>query len=286
MPKNQAQRLTYYETKRLQLNYVTNPLKNDYNKLIGILSHDYKDNGNQSNFMVTHKVLMQLNNAYMAYDLKRDEYNTYVTFNEPETQAKQGRRLHETKTALAKLREEMSHHESRIASAEKQTRSMSEEVEKLKDENQVLENGISSLADSEEYQGTKKEYYSNQMKIWELQEAVKTTIEKVKARQEEKTYMAREYENSLASTETSRKQIEEMKNLNALLKQELEQLRESEIDALQQRDTERQKQLEKLQIAREKHDSLKRKLGNTFKFLKDTSHLKKRKVRGLTPNGK
>lgn len=286
IPKNQAQRLTYYETKRLQLNYVTNPLKNDYNKLIGILSHHYKDNDKQSNFMVTHKVLMQLNNAYMAYDLKRDEYNTYVTFNEPETQAKQGRRLQETKTALAKLREEMTHHESRIASAEKQSKSMSEEIEKLKDENQVIENGISTFADGEEYQGIKKEYYSNQIKIWELQEAVKTTIEKIQARQEEKTYMAREYENSLASAETSRKQIEEMKNLNALLKQEIHQLQESEIDALKQREIERQKALEKLQMAREKQDTLKRKLGNTFKFLKDTSHLKKRKVRGLTPNGK
>lgn len=284
--KSLAPQLTYYQTKRMQLNYVTNPLKNDYNKLIGIFSNDFSDNQSQNNALVTHKVIMQLNNAYLGYDLSRDELNTYLNFNDTETQAKPGRRLDQTKSVLAKLREEMSHHESRIAAAEKQTSSATEETTNLNEKVAEIKKEIESLAESKGYKDNKKTFYENQLEVWKLQEAIKDNLQKIKARQEEKTYMTNEYNNSLSSTEVSRKQIAEMKTLNINLIQEISQLRESETQSLQLRSKERAKAIESLNIAREKQETLKRKLGSTLRFLKDTSHLKKRKIRGLTPNVK
>lgn len=279
-----ARLASYYETKRLQLNYVTNPLKNDYNKLIGILARDLGDS--KSNLIVTHKVIMELNNAYLAYEATRGEYNSYVSFNDPETQARQGRRLDETKTILAKLRDETSHHETRIAAAEKQNENCVREMESLRENNSSLEAAIATFCEVNNYSGSQKEYFANQRQIWDLQESVRTMIEKIRARLEEKTYMNNAYSNSESATSFSKTQMEEMGKLNEKLLAELNELREAESGAVGQRDNERQEALARLAAAQQKQETLKRKLGNTFKFLKDTSHLKKRKARGITPNGK
>lgn len=62
--EQQEEKPSYYETRRLNLDYITNPLKNSYNILSGIRNDD---NYNDSSIL-THKLLLQLNESFLKYD--------------------------------------------------------------------------------------------------------------------------------------------------------------------------------------------------------------------------
>ena len=87
--EQQEEKPSYYETRRLNLDYITNPLKNSYNILSGIRNDD---NYNDSSIL-THKLLLQLNESFLKYDQLDEESKIFNKFNEPEIQEdKIGRR--------------------------------------------------------------------------------------------------------------------------------------------------------------------------------------------------
>lgn len=72
-PKKVELKRTYYQMKRLDLDYITNPLKNDYSDLIGI--HGDARDGE----VLTHRLIMRLNDAYFEQEKGYNELESYRT---------------------------------------------------------------------------------------------------------------------------------------------------------------------------------------------------------------
>lgn len=278
---------TYYETKRLQLDYVTNPLKNDYDKLIGIQSN--VDGYNVPKFkqnLLTHKLILQLNNAFNESALVQREYDIYQEFEQAQT-TKIGRRETEFAKALTNLSDDIDHAESRINIANKKTISKSAEIEKIKEEIKKNQGDIDNYLEKEENKDVSddfKKFYKNHMEIWDLQSKIKENLVKIKSKNEEKNYMINEYENSMKSIDESKEQIKTLETKLMDNKRKYDAIVDTEEEERTKMDKRRQEQINEIERQRARNDGLRLKLAKSLKFLKDTSHLKKRKGRGLTPS--
>ncbi|KAI5949793.1 HDA3 [Candida theae] len=178
---------TYYETKRLQSDYITNPLKNSYNELIGITgTTESPDTG-----ILTHKSILQLNAACKTLKRTRDELASYNHFDSPEIQEKIGRREREMRLAVSKIFDDLDHAQQRIDSGSKWYTRKNEQVEQLESSIEEKEREISEFRntlDSKE----KKSYVSNQVKIWELEKQIKQFISRIKSKDDERNFTNKE----------------------------------------------------------------------------------------------
>lgn len=276
---------TYYETKRLELEYVTNPLKNNFHRLIGI--HSSSENNGYTNQILTHKLIMQLNTAYMELQLEEQEYNSYVKFNELEIQDKLGRREKSMRKAISNIFDDISHSESRVNIANKWIIKKSEEIEAHKLKIKELENSIANFIEVNKIDDeTKAEFFKNQYEIWETQTKIKDYIEKISAKNEEKNYITREYQKSVDSIKESETQIETIKAKIDDNEKKLDAIVEASLQESKLFDTRKRKLIDDIKEETTRNEALRVKLNNSLKFLKDTIHLKKRKGRGITPNSK
>lgn len=284
-----SKKKSYYETKRLQLDYVTNPLKNDYNTLSGIQSHrGVSEDAPKDHSILTHKVILELNSSYLELQLVEEEYNSYIEFNKEDKQKTCGRRVDELKLALSKILDDVDHVQNRIDVAEKKVLKRNQEVEEL--EKQVAENSekLKKFAESHELEDSsqKGQFVSNQLKIWELQKQVKSLVEKLHSKGEEKGYTTKEVSNCNDSITTSNEQLSQINGTIDSLKRNITDathLEEEEAANFKKQRVDLKSTIEGLS---KENVSLKAKLTKSLKFLKDTSHLKKRKGRGLTPNNR
>lgn len=273
---------SYYESNRLQLNYITNPLTNNYDKLIGIFNHVSTKINDNPNFL-THKLIMQINDVYSNYEIAKQEYQHYIRFNEPERQQeKLGRREHELKKVLANILSDVDHNTLRIESSNKKYLKKQEEIEAMRIELEKLNETITTFTSSIEDNSIVK-VIENQIKIWELRANIKTTINKIKSKHEEKSYMKQELDNSTESIKQSQRQIFELKEYSTNLSKRLESFKENDVEENKKFVFERNTLIGKVVKEKENNEELKKKLTKTMKYLKDTSHLKKRKNRGITP---
>ncbi|EDK47132.1 hypothetical protein LELG_05313 [Lodderomyces elongisporus NRRL YB-4239] len=272
---------TYYELKRLQLDYVSNPLKNDYNELIGIQLSGHTELFN--NNILTHKVLLQLNSAYQLLARAQRELESYERFDSPEMQNRIGRREREMKIAVSNVFDDIGHAQMRIESGNKWVAKKQEQIEQQRLEIKEKETALKKYI--EEVEGDeKKEFVKNQLQIWELQSQIKSMIVKMQSKNDEKNYTLREVENSLKSIEDSKEEQEQ-------LKLEIEELNRKEEEMLQDEEKKhtdfkkrKQELVDSINDFERSNDAMEKKLQSAFKFLRDTSHLKKRKVRTATPN--
>ncbi|KAK6453919.1 class II histone deacetylase complex subunits 2 and 3-domain-containing protein [Scheffersomyces xylosifermentans] len=284
-PKDE-EKPTYYETKRLVSEYVTNPLKNSFQKLIGIHSNGDSNNGH-INSILTHKLIMQLNTAYLSLQIAERECSSYVKFNEPEIQSRFGRREKTTKATISTIYDDISHSESRVSIANKWIIKKSENIVANKEKIKELEETLSNYIEINKVDNkTKEEFIKNQLEIWETQAKIKETIERINAKNEEKNYITKEYQNSVDSIKESETQIEATKEKIASNKRKYDSLVDAQEEAQKTFKAKKQDIINNIKEETLRNESLRIKLNNSLKFLKDTSHLKKRKGRGLTPNSK
>lgn len=282
---------SYYELKRLELDYVTNPLKNDFNTLIGIYSNDNSTKSTQrteiNKSILTHRLIMQLNNAYKNLDIVNLEHQAHLQFNDNERQEKFGRREKEYNMTLSKICDDIDHTQHRIDFAEKQFLRKTEKIEEIKQKNAEVQTALESFIKEKNIDDDekRKKFVENQFKIWELRKQISDTLLKVKSKNEENAYMTTEYQNAAKSIEDSNKEIKQTVDDIKDLKRKIETAFETNEDNKKFK-KQRQNLLDKIELAKEKDDVLKKKLGKSLKFLRDTSHLKKRKGRGATPNSK
>ncbi|KAK6461250.1 class II histone deacetylase complex subunits 2 and 3-domain-containing protein [Scheffersomyces coipomensis] len=278
---------SYYESKRLQSDYVTNPLKNSYNQLIGIHSNGGNGSGFNNSSILTHKLIMQLNNAYLDMQRAEEEYNGYVRFNEQESQERSGRREDPLKKTISNIYDDIDHAEVRISTANKWIAKKSEEIETYKTKIKELEEAIHQFP---EFNNIEKEsnqkYIKNQLEIWELQNKTRELIRRISSKGEEKSFMQKEYQNSEKSIEDSEKEIEELKSQIRENKRKYESFIEQQEDESKEFEVKKKSITHEIKEERIRNEALKIKLNSSLKFLRDTSHLKKRKGRGLTPNSK
>lgn len=145
---------TYYETKRLQLDYVTNPLKNDYDKLIGIhlnvlVGGHGTDNTKFTPNLLTHKLILQLNNAINDYQAVTDEVKVYEDYASDKQQLRHGRRQRELDQTLASINIDMDHAESRINVATKKLASRQDEIDQFKRDIANSKQAVETFLDNE-----------------------------------------------------------------------------------------------------------------------------------------
>ncbi|EGV65811.1 hypothetical protein CANTEDRAFT_133231 [Yamadazyma tenuis ATCC 10573] len=214
-PKN-----TYYQMNRLKSNYITNPLMNNFDNLIGIFNHNLNstDFGNHNHSLyLTHKLMMQLNNIYLQYEVIKQEYDSHLFYNEDEVQNNRiGRRHQELAKTLSSLLMDVDHSSSRIETGNKKFTKKQEEIEVLRKDIEEMKQTIQNFKDHEDVRSYEKKIklIGNQIKIWELTKSIEHGIGKIKSKQEEKDYMKTEYENSLKSIRESKSSINELEEVN------------------------------------------------------------------------
>lgn len=278
---------SYYESKRLQLDYVTNPLKHDYASLSGIHNHHLsglklkKD----SNIM-THMLLLKLNAGYHDLNIIREEFDSYIAFNKPDKQRSFGRRVEEIKRTLTAIIEDHDHAELRLLVTQKKINKRTEENEVLSGKIGNINALLANFVDSHNLDpdSTKARFVKQQLKMWELQNEIKALAAKTKAKGDEKNYMTTELQSCEASikqsTEQTERAMEECKKLNS----QIDEAMESESKEASDYKQVRERKLAELEKATAANDALRVSFSQTLKFLRETAHIKKRKGRGLTPN--
>ncbi|CAK7904752.1 HDA1 complex subunit 3 [[Candida] anglica] len=285
----ESKKKTYYELRRSGgQSYVTNPLTNDMNSLLGIfpgenISGENKQQSLSSNTL-THKLIMRMNSTYLQWKLIQQEHNRYLEFHDEKTQKKVGRREKDTQQSLSTIINDVDHAKTRITAAEKRYGKLSSDIEQGKEELRRLEGYLDNFI--EEYSITSpklKQYYENQKKIWEIQANIQDSITKISAKHEEKSFMATEYVNALKSTNEFKEQIEQVTKSNEETKRKLEENRESQEKEELEFKKQKKVLVDQLEPEKKRREVLRAKLGKSWKFLRHTSHLKKRKGRGITP---
>ena len=98
--------------------------------------------------------------------------------------------------------------------------------------------------------------------------------------------MSKEYKNCLESITESEKQIDITKDLILQNREKSDVVSGEEIQEEKKFEQQKQSIIDEIKTEKSRNEALMMKLSTTLKFLKDTSHLKKRKGRGLTPNSK
>ncbi|OBA24123.1 hypothetical protein METBIDRAFT_118204 [Metschnikowia bicuspidata var. bicuspidata NRRL YB-4993] len=282
-------RRSYYDAKRLQLDYVTNPLRNDYNTLSGIHNHHARPAGGAPHEgVLTHLLVSQLNCNYTALALLKQEHDAYAAHAAPPHHAACGRRVADTKKALALVLEDVDHAEQRLAVTQKKTAKRAHENTALADRHKRLKADLAGLADRGDVRDNalRRSFVQRQLRIWDLQHDVKALVATRAARADDKSYMRKEAANCEAAMAQSQAQIAELEADIVLLQGKLALL--AELEAQAQRAFYDQRAALQAQIAAAKTDNaaLRARLAKTLAYLKETSHLKKRKGRGLTPSAR
>ncbi|KAI3406936.2 HDA3 [Candida oxycetoniae] len=277
-PQEEAAIPSYYELKRLQSDYMNNPLKNDYNELIGISGQMEREST-----VLTHKTLLQLNSNYLRLSRAQQELKSYEEFETPEVGNRVGRREREMRITVSKLFDDLDHSRQRINSGNKWITKKQEQIEQLKNETKeketVLRNYESNVDDADA-----KKFVRNQLRIWELQTQIKTLIARIQSKNDEKNFAYKEYQNTLTSISDSKKEQEEVESeLKRLCEKYdgIEQEQENKTLEFKKRKKQLTDDIEEVEAS---NATLERRLHGAFKFLKDTSYLKKRKARTSTPN--
>lgn len=286
--KKRAPKL-YYESKRLELDYVTNPLKNDLQTLIGINNSAHKSSADYDRMFLTHRLLMELNNAYTQLQHVTDEVQAHGDFNEEERQGRIGRRENDTKTTLANVIGDVDHVEQRIEVAEKQTLKKTLETEELSQKLASLETQIADFAAQNgfnESNNVRAIFVANQLRVWAAEERVRAGLAKISSKNDEKNYMTKEYVNAKEAATESQAQVDEQRQIQQDLKRKIAAAVDAQEDEDRNFKMQRSVMKKRISVATEKNDTLRKKLGKSLRFLNDTAHLKKRKGRGLTPNTK
>lgn len=282
-----SKKKSYYESRRLQLDYVTNPLKNDYNTLSGIQSHHgILEKPVKDPTILTHKLILELNTTYLSLSLVEEECKSYIEFNEEGRQKMFGRRVDEIKESLTKILDDVDHAQHRIDVAEKKTLKRSLEIDGLKSKLQESKEKLVNFSQSRQIDESslKGKFVANQIKIWELQKEVKDVVEKLQSKGEERSYTSNEVGKCNESIVTSKEQALQINQEVDSLKRKIEEsntLNEEEEEKFKRQRTALKETIDSVS---KENVILKTKLMKSLKFLKDTSHLKKRKGRDLTPS--
>lgn len=277
---------TYYESKRLQLDYVTNPLRNDYNTLSGIHNHHARRKSRTGeDAILTHLLVSQLNENHLELALLKQEFDAYVAYNRPEKKQCYGRRLDEIKQTLSAIMEDVDHSQQRVQVTEKKTAKRTLENEQLVESQQRLKQELTEIATRPQYkEDTKRQLFiERQLQIWDLQHEVKSLVAALKLKGDEKSYMKKEISNCDEAMAQSETQVTETTQDIDQTQEKIDTLKRQELLAEQEFELQRKEILAQIAAAEKENEAARAKFAKTLTYLKETSHLKKRKGRGATP---
>lgn len=277
-----APKKSYYELKRLQLDYVTNLLKNDYNILSGIHNHHSEP---RDASILTHLLITNLGNTHVEYAAAMAELKCYRDFNLENKQRTFGRRLAEMNKTVSSIMEEVDHAEQRIQVAQKKILKRTQENDELSEIHERKRAALTNFCSANDIpeDSPKGQLIKRKLEVFGLKDEVKALVASLQLKADEKAYMVKEVSNCQESISLSQLQIETVQVALKADSIRLEKAREQE--EADQREFELQKASILAQIAETeaKNAAAKAQLAKAFKYLRETSHLKKRKGRGVTP---
>lgn len=278
---------SYYERKRLQLDYITNSLKNDYRVLTGIQGHSSDLNDLTAKKILTHLGLTQLEGSQKKWELIIHERESYDKHEKRlELQHLRVRSLRESKNVLSTFIDDITHAESRIMISEKKSKQGAEEVEELRKRISEIKSEIEKFREKDLAQNPMfQEFVKNQLEIWEMQSKIKDSVTKIQNKDEERIYMSKEVEAAETSQKESATEMSKLQESNNELSKKFDS--QEQLYKVTE-DYKRQKLALLKEIGNEKDKlaSSRIKFERSLKFLTETSHLKKRRSRGVTPSVK
>lgn len=271
---------SYYESKRLELDYLTNPLKNNHSKLIGIDIH-----GREKNRILplTHSHVLQLNSAHMDFSIVKQELVMYNEYETPAVQNRVGRRIEDTQKTLANVIDDKVHSEMRVASSAKlAAKKLSMKTLLDADAAEALEK-IASLISSIPATNEKLiAFVAAQQRIWQLRSQIESTIARLSSKAQENAYVRLEHEKCVKACSESEQGIE---SINGSLQNDIS-TRDLAREAAETRGKESAKTERELNTqikhGMEVSTDQDKKLHDLVVFLKSTSHLRKRKGRAIS----
>ncbi|KAI5961898.1 HDA3 [Candida pseudojiufengensis] len=271
---------TYYEIKRLQSDYITNPLKNSYNELIGIIGSNDTD---VNNGVLTHKMLLQLNSAFLELNRIEEELQSYENYESEEVQNRIGRREKEMRLSVSKIFDDIDHAQQRIESGNKWIVKKIEKIDNLKNEIKEKKEKLSTMESTVTDENQKK-YIKNQLEIWNLQNEIKLSLNRILSKNDEKNYTTKEYQNALNSIKESEVEYIQIEKDIETAKRKLEDIENDQEEQNKEFELKQNSIIQQINETKSSNEEIEKKLNTAFKFLRDTSHLKKRKIRTATPN--
>ncbi len=274
---------TYYETKRLEQNYVTNPLKNDMHILSGIFPLGPAD----AEMELTHKLIMRMNTTYLEWQRVEAEHEQYVARAAAASAAAASggggdtaRLVLDTRKTLSAITDDLGHAHARTHTAERlralravDTARLAESARQL--EAQVAQHTLALLK--------AQQYIANQRQTWRLQQQVEERLARLAAKRDEHTYTLTELRRAQRSVGECREQMAAARRHNAELERLLADAEARQHAASEEHQRQRAQLAAQVRRQRERGAQLRAKLGKSWRFLRHTLHLKKRKGRGATP---
>lgn len=179
-----VKRKTYYETKRLNQDYTSNPLRD---VSFGILSV----NSNYSDSL-THRLIQDFNNVHAELQLKQDELKHLIFF--------EGNKKEFTHLDQTKIEDEIEGYKSRIEAASKQSDELTTQIEEKK-----------QMINEQEERVTELSKYEKLNKIKELKGRIAREEQRKQRSVTEIDYMKKEITNAENSVLESEKEITDLK---------------------------------------------------------------------------
>lgn len=208
----QSRKLSFYQRKRLQNDYSTNPLKQGMTQLTGITTADDTSNANYhlSSGILTHKLIQSVDQIYMDIDGQREELGYYSNL----------KKLHENrvqffKSELQKVQEMYDNSRAKIDMNLKQVNDQDEVHKHLYENIELLNKSIENLSkDINEKGGKSSEIITHVNQYHELIDEVLREEKSIESYQTEKQYM--EVELKRAADAINENEIETSKIQNEL----------------------------------------------------------------------
>ncbi|VEU24182.1 DEKNAAC105383 [Brettanomyces naardenensis] len=251
-------KLDFYEEKRWQKKYLTNPLNGDYYKLTGISREIHQ------NEVLTHTLIYSLNMKMASLEQVNMEVKTFDEVFESRMRSFRVMRLEYSK--MAKDLEEM---ESRVKKKTSKIESMDKLVEELKGKINELKEGISKIVELEDSELGKK-WIGLDTESVECREEISKLQEHIESNGNEVKYMKEEIERAEKSISESRASMEKKQEQVIELERKINELRDDH-GGVEERKRRLEEVRERYDKAKNKNIELVDRLDLTFKRLVDAS---------------
>lgn len=284
--KTKQEKIDFYETKRLEKNYLSNPLvSKDYSHLSGIIIGDEdndNDIGNNNNSngaesgdrILTHKLMHQFTTKLYELDKLNNEFKSYEDYSNIRQ-----KNMSIMIEAYDKMKTEYDENNQSKIELENKITDSSNKLNELKNEISLLENKINDIGEGDDDK-LRNQWIKNEKEIIEIEDNIEILNNKSIGLKNETEYMDLEIERANKSKIDSNLEIEKLTNeYNQLILEfnKFNKFSSIDLEENQLNLQNLQRSQESLKQSKEELDEVLSQLSETFRKLND-SNLRSRYV--------
>lgn len=250
--KKNATCKNYYDNKRLEKNYLMNPLNKDYENLTGI-SKEVKQHE-----VLTHTLIYQFDASIKKLIDLNKEVQSFNDFSDIRLKDFQ-----QMADAYTKLNKDVKEKEEKLGKIDKEIEDYSGKAESIKNEVKDYREKIEQITQSDSINGRRKEYLLKDIEKYNLLEEIGKLEQKLESSKNESKYMEAEIERAEKSIKESENLIEKQNETNEGFLVKIEKIKNDNSDVLREKQklddmTEKMKSLEKdsAEVKQKMEDSL------------------------------